>query len=185
MHKTRYLILIALIIAVIVSYFVVKQKRANDLFQERTKLANKLAESGVINAQDFVKWEFITDGVVKTGAISDNDLDWMLSIMHNPQTATNDPQIVHGDVLGTLMHLKQMTEEQRNKIYVAALPLLSSGKKLDKLYAARMMRKLGDKRAIPYLEPLLKDPDPDVQRLAHRALKDLSSSNINLPPSQF
>lgn len=175
MRKWWSVALLILVIAAVGvgSYFVVGQKPKNDLFQHRVKLSQELEASGVMNAQDFVRWQYITDDVVKTGTISDSDLNWMLRIMRNPQTAMNDPQIVHGDVLGTLTHLRQIPAAQEEKIYSATLPLLSSDKKLDKLYAAKMMRKLNDKRAVPYLKPLLNDPDPDVQLLAHRALEKL------------
>lgn len=173
MRKRWPVLLITLIIAIgVISYFVVKQKQANSLLQERILLSNKVVDSGVMNAQDFVKWEYITDDVVKTGEISDSNLDWVLHIMHNPQTATNDPQLVHGNVLGTLTHLKHIPKSQEEKIYTAALPLLSSDKKLDKLYSAKTLAKLQDKRAIPYLKPLLKDPDSDIQLQTRRVLKN-------------
>ena len=175
MRKRWPVFLITLIIAIgVTCYFVMKRDQANDLLQHRISLSNKVASSGVMNAQDFVKWEYLTDNVVKTGTISDGDLGWMLQIMRNPQTATNDPQLVHGNVLGTLTHLKRIPKSQEEKIYTAALPLLSSAKKLDKLYSEKILAKLQDKRAIPYLKPLLKDPDPDVQLQTRRALKKLS-----------
>lgn len=175
MRKRWPVLLMTLIIAIgVTSYFVIKQHQANSLLQHRIQLSNKLADSGVMNAQDFVKWEYITDAVVKTGKISESDLDWMLHIMHNPQTATNDPQLVHGNVLGTLTHLRYIPKSQEEKIYAVAPPLLSSDKKLDKLYSAKILASLHDKRAIPYLKPLLRDPDPDVQLQTRRVLKKLN-----------
>ena len=150
-----------------------QQSGSESLLQHRVQLAKKLEASGIMNAQDFVKWEDITANVVKSGIISNDDLNWMLALMQKPQSPTNDPQLVHGDVLGTLTHLKQIPEAQKEKIYNAALPLLSSDKKMDKMYAAKILRKLNDKKAIPYIKPLLSDPDPDVQQQARRVLKDL------------
>lgn len=178
-QKRWPILLVILITAIgITSYFVVKRNQASDLLQHRTELSSKLASAGVMDAPDFVKWQYLTDNVVRTGTISDGDLDWMLHIMDNPQTATNDPQIVHGNVLGTLTHLKQIPKSQEDKIYNAAIPLLSSDKKLDKLYSAKILGKLQDKRAIPHLKPLLKDSDPDVQLLTRRALKKLGYSAL-------
>ena len=150
-----------------------QQSGSESLLQHRVQLAKKLEASGVMNSQDFLKWEDITNNVVKTGIISNDDLNWMLTLMQKPQSPTNDPQLVHGDVLGTLTHLKQIPEAQKEKIYNAALPLLSSDKKMDKMYAAKILRKLNDKKAVPYIKPLLSDPDPDVQQQARRVLKDL------------
>lgn len=175
MQKRWPVLLTTLIIAIgVTSYLVVKRDQATDLLQHRINLSNELASAGVMSAPDFVHWQYLTDAVVKTGTISDSDLDWMLHIMDNPQTATNDPQIVHGDVLGTLTHLNQIPKSQEEKIYTAAFPLLSSDKKLDKLYSEKIFAKLQDKRVIPYLKPLLKDPDPDVQLQTRRVLEKLS-----------
>ncbi len=143
--------------------------------QNTRHLGNKLQEQGIETQSDYIRFKQIETQIKQTKSISDSDLEWMLALMKKPST---HPEIVVPDVLAVIDLLKIMTPSQKQSIFDAAVPLLTSNSSTDTYHfipqtAANVLGHLGDAKAIPYLQPLLNNPDPDVRERARHALDKL------------
>ncbi len=186
-HRKRRLLAVPL--AVLVTVVIVggclrlyQQHQYNvELMQNEMRTAISYQQNHYMPAKSYMENMRIEQGIQATGSISDTDLSTMLAMMDTSQST--DPALVHSRVLYTLHFLKTIPAHQSQKIYDATVPLLSGNPKqvatLDKTAAAIMMGTLKDKRAIPYLLPLLGDQDFNVRRDAQNALKAIGYSKAS------
>ena len=103
--------------------------------------------------------------------LSDGELDWALGLLKNPDT--KQPGLLHYAVMSMIMLPHNTTAAQSGKIRAAVLPLLTSPIGLDRNGAVEVLGSLKDKRSIPSMLPLLKDPNPDIREHTREALKQL------------
>ncbi len=132
---------------------------------------------------DGAKFRQITRGVINTHAISDDDLDWLLAILETPVTQYDDgsasstarPIMAKMVTLGTLRLVKESTPQQQDKVFVALAPLLFGSDDINKAEADRALVAFKVTKAIPDIQPQLKDPNAGVRRVAKAALKALKA----------
>lgn len=65
--------------------------------------------------------------------------------------------------LSPLVQARQFTPLQQNKILAAVTPLLASSTRMDKYTAFHVLGHLNS-QAIPYIEPLTRDADPETRQ---------------------
>lgn len=183
MQKRIIWCLVALNILAVAIYganrFLIHQKRAAAQKAGDTATATAEEAAGITSKQDYLQRLQIYDTSQKTGNIADNELNWCLGLMNkgpikNHKGAKAELNV---EIVATLVYVKRFTPSQKEKIYQATLPMFTNtdetGDGLEKIYACRMMKKMKDKRAVPYLLPLLNDPRPDICLMAQRTLTSL------------
>ncbi len=129
-----------------------------------------------------MRYQQITHGVIRTHAISDADLDWMLMMLVKPVDQTNatslDLKVREMGVkmidLGTLRLVRKTTPQQQDKVFKAMLPFLYGSDSINKSGADSTLAAFGVTRAIPYIQPHLQDSNSNVRRDAGLALRDLN-----------
>lgn len=145
-------------------------------------MGREFAEAHIMDSDDTTRYQQISRGVAKTHAISDEDLDWMLSLMNKPaDSAGTQQEEAFGTtqrkflVLGTLELVKKSSSPQQTKAFAALLPILSGTDTLNKGEADSVVVAFNLTKAIPYLQEQLKDPSESVRRKAKAALKELGT----------
>jgi HEAT repeat protein len=141
--------------------------------------AENFAKMGIMSKNDYLRLAQLQDKANAQGRLSDQEIAWAAALMKAPSQA---PPLAHLPILALFASLKQITPKQEETIFQATLPSLASndmGK--DDLYmeanaALDLMEKLKDHRAIPYLLPLLKNPNAKVRAKAKRVLAELGYS---------
>ena len=150
---------------------------------ETARMAGALQDEGVMPTVDYVHLTDIGDKIDAFGEVSDEDLRWMLNAMRAPLHHDNqDAALLHMEVLVRLRRARRLTPAQRTRIYDAMFPLLSSSGKsgLDRCQAAKTLGMLGDKRAIPHLTPLLRDPPYCLIKKSNFGVLVASFKNLTL-----
>ena len=107
---------------------------------DKEKIATSFQQQGIITRDDYFYLDRVWTATNQGRPLSDEDLKWLLLLMHKP--STNLP-IVNSMVMGLFLDLKvKPAEEQRHQILTQIRPLLSSKSELDRKYAARVVKKL-------------------------------------------
>lgn len=144
---------------------------------ERAARMTELASG--ISHDDYSRMSDIGHSILKTGRISDVDLDWCLTSVKSSMASSNAfAYLTRSSVFMKLSGLKHVSPMQRQKIYDTTILLFNTHNDsekygLDKEMASMMVAKLNDKRGIPYLLPLLNDPRPHVRGIAQSTLTSL------------
>lgn len=140
------------------------------------QLAQFTQQTGEMTAQESLRSEALDLSVTKTGRISDADLDWVLHLAQTPGTGSLIyTQLRHSDSLIALKKLRFFEPGQKEKIYSVASPLLSSGNVNEKAGAMAAIRAIKDKRAVPAVTALLKDPSSVIREQAQNTLTVINS----------
>jgi hypothetical protein len=174
MLKRILLCLVLLNVIVLIGYGIVSY--SNSRAEERArkaeiaKVGKGIEKENIMSKQEYVSIQEKIEASIKSGTISDTDLDWAIALMHNRPN-----RFAHSIVMNLFLKLKQIPSTQRDRIYNATIECLNSKDKDDKyklnqLYASNVLKSLKDKRAIPQLLPLLSDPQPKVKLRAQEAL---------------
>ena len=178
MKKTVLLAFLALNLACIALYFVVSyfSRGSNEEAQSAVMAASIAQRDGGMTAGDYLKVDDVVKQASLQGSLSDRDLDWLLSRMEHPLHSDRWALFVaRTDIMAGLRDVPQYTPSQADRVFAACLPLLSQVPEYpaERNGASRLLKKLGDKRAVPALRPLLSDPDPHVRQQAGEALTAL------------
>ena len=148
---------------------------------DEEKYAATYEDAGVVSKADYIKIDEIGARVKVGHSISDADFDWLLELFYKPPFK-DEPWAAPNKHVWTLAPMldAKLTPAQKEKLYKAALSLLSSTDKtadhLDKVYGCNAMKKLRDKRAVSAILPLLSDPRPIVKQRAQQALDAINAS---------
>lgn len=138
----------------------------------------QMAESdqagGVLPTADVIHIFEIQSRVAKSETISDDDLNWLVNKLKANDLSGERKELARVRILEPIKAIKNFTPTQKNEIYEAVLPMLGNdaafADPLDKTQASTIMRLIDDKRAIPYLTPLLTNSDEQVRLHAQHAL---------------
>ena len=87
---------------------------------------------GLMDAE-YVRVRSLSAGILKTGAVTDSDLGWLLTLLKDKPDA-----IVHAKVLAILSELKTVPAQQQALISAALPPLLQSENVLESQPAQRV-----------------------------------------------
>ncbi len=153
-----------LLVLAISLYFPLRAWKDNhELKANQLQIARNDERMHIIAAKDELKIEGIISKIQKTGGVSDSDLGWLLDSLKKNNGAGQSQEIARVTILNPLEQLKTIPSLQEEQIYQAVIPMLGSdpayNDTLDKIRASAVMRVLKDRRAIPYLLPLLNAPD--------------------------
>ena len=177
----RIFVVLALNIAASAAYCSVKDQDGQGQSQKHkaiiAQVARANAQAHITPYNDTIKLHQIQDNVYASGVISDADLDFVLNLIKHPE----DTRTAYlGDVscLVALYSLKNPSPSQQDRILQTVIPLMTTDMPndeygLDKAFSAHLVGIIRDKKAIPYLIPLLRDPRSGVQRRAQGALTAL------------
>lgn len=144
-----------------------------ELLRNQQYIAHQDERMGIMRVSDKLKIDEIVAEVQKTGSISDGDLNWTLAMLGKNNSSGQPQEIARASILAPLEALKSIPSSQKDRIYQAAVPMLGNNpaynNELDKIRASAVMGTLRDKRAIPYLVPLLdaKEIDQNGQLNLH------------------
>lgn len=127
---------------------------------------------GFATHPDWERLGRIETGVGRTGRLSDGDLAWLTRLMAAappvPNAANED--IRRDYVMRVFREVRSPPPAQEEAMYRAVLPLLSSASFRQRAVAARVMGSLGDRRSVPALRLLQRDPNAAVRGAAGRSL---------------
>jgi len=141
-------------------------------------LAGEMARMHIVSMEDGLRLQTISRGVAQSHTITDDDLDWMLMLLKS--ASQTDGQTVGRTAkpielkmldLGTLQLVKETTPQQQDKVFSALLPLLYGNDTINKGEADLTLAAFKVTKAIPYIQPQLKDPNRGVRRDAASAMK--------------
>jgi hypothetical protein len=180
MKKRKPILLLAVINVVVfsgISYYVMTRNRVSP---ERRQVAEQWESFKIMPAEEYLKIAAINDSIRSTHSISDSDLDWCLEEMRRASGSSNlvTTSLRKFQITDEWRHLVNTTPEQREKIFqMACQHLPHAGSRYlttsDKLISLELAVISRDKRAAPFIMPLLQDHDPDICRIARRNLTRL------------
>lgn len=185
--KKAYLYIIAiLIVANIVAVFMWRSFHAgrpsNPRIDPRKQaVAMSYQKYGVMSEDTYYRIEDLNQQVAKSGKISDNDVNWLTSLLSQK---SKFPGLVESKVFAVFLSLTSLPPEQENAIYTATIPIVQKPDPADpdnlgKRFAVTMLGKLRDKRGIPDLVPLLQSPDPAIRQRAAKALASMGYTHVS------
>lgn len=146
--------------------------------------ASIMVKVSQMNMADATKLMDISTDLENGSRISDADLNWCLVQLKgnqaSPQLAISrrqDVDIVLSQTVGVL------TPSQKENLFQAltaqmAMDNPSEEIGIDILWPARLLSSLGDKRAIPILEPHTNDPRPRVHSIVQQAIAGLEGKAV-------
>ena len=130
-----------------------------ELYANEQRMAQSDEKGGIMLASNDLKIDRIVATVQRTGGIPETDLTWLLDFLNKNNGPGQKQEIARVSILSPLEELKNIPPSQKERIYQSVIPLLgddaSYNDELDKIRASTVMGVLRDKRAIPYLVPLL------------------------------
>lgn len=181
MMKTRrpiwFLMLgVGLIIVTVVALAVLHNLQTANSKQARYQwMAHHQEAEGILPATEHMHIFAIRDKVTASHSISDEDLNWVLDKLKTNSAPGKLQALARADLLEPISGLEgaSVPSSQKDRIFKAVVPMLSndpSFDELDKTRASNVMRSINDKRAIPYLVPLLSNSDEQVREHAQHAL---------------
>lgn len=184
-NNSKILLMCALVFTVACTFAIVdySRKSANAIAEVRRarlvkrshrNAANNLVHMKMMSSDEAVKFQDITTEVTQTHAISDDDLDWMLTLINKPESTPGYSTQMHYLVLGTLEYIKTTTPQQQDKVFSVLLPLLTGSESLDKTSADLTLVAFNVTKAVPYIQVQLHDPNPSVVAGAKNALSKLA-----------
>lgn len=139
-------------------------------------MAHHQEAEGILPATEQMHIFAIRDKVTASHSISDEDLNWVLDKLKANSAPGKLQALARADLLEPISALEgaSVPASQKDRIFKAVVPMLSKDPPfdglLDKTRASNVMRSINDKRAIPYLVPLLSSPDEQVREHAQHAL---------------
>jgi hypothetical protein len=139
------------------------------------QIAKVEEKAGVMPVGDYVRMREIEATDSKTGVVSDADFDFLEAILDNhARTDAQTEQYVDSIMLHDI---PSMSAARRTRVFHSAIPWLSRqsvpGDAFARYDAALLLVKLGNPQAVPYLIPLLHDPNPKLRAAAPKILAKL------------
>jgi hypothetical protein len=128
---------LALVMAVLASFAMQQYLQQPAPDEETPTVGADWQQRGLLSEQEYVRVRGLGQVVVRTGTLSDHNLDWLLDTMQRSSSS-----IVHARVLGVLLALRNPPAAQKARIKTAITPLLQSRDPLDRRYAYRLQNKL-------------------------------------------
>lgn len=184
-HRLKYLLMIGVgfLVAVSITFIVVRHHNSRNVVQDTVagfpvlslqERAHRDEVGHILPAADVLHTFDIQDKSFKTHTITDEDLSWLLAGLKANSLPGDRKELARVRLLDPLHPLINIPPAQREKIFEAVLPMLGAdpafADPLDKSQASNIMRLLNDKRAVPYLMPLLTYPNEQVREHAQDAL---------------
>jgi hypothetical protein len=136
---------------------------------------------GNMSKEDYANAMAVHNRIVDSaGKISDQDLAFLIQLIHKP---TQWPGISNFTVLSVLDMVKETTPSQKKTILAEVEPLTTFPEGPHDIgntrrMAAAVLGQMKDRQVIPYLLPLLKDKYPYVRSEATKALKKLGYEDV-------
>lgn len=162
-------ILLALVILNIVGFTIYSIVR-NNRSQSGTKatletkaVATKWERMGVMPQSDMIRLRTIRDSVSRSGAISDDDFNYLVQKIQDPCSKSTSPGYVHFSAGVPFTCIMKYAPGQKERIMQACLPLIKSKNQLDQRIGLDVAAYQRDNRAIPYALPLLQSPYEKVR----------------------
>jgi hypothetical protein len=90
----------------------------------------------MLSQDSYVRLRHLTDSAIQTGRMSDQDLDWSLSLMRGASS------VPRARILGMLSVLRIVPDTQKARIASAISPFVAAHDELDRRYAARVQKML-------------------------------------------
>ncbi len=155
-----------------------KQRRAER--KQMEQIVNTRVERGVAR-EDATRILELSKQFESAEGISNADLDWCLAQLKPSQLPPRDAASFRMEVGNVLNEaIPQMSAEQKERLFRAmadeiALDDPQDEIGMDTVGPSGNMARLKDKRAIPILRPLLRDPRSAVRRRINQTLAELES----------
>lgn len=134
-------------------------------------------KAGVMTVRDYEKLVSINKEITKSRAISDQNLDWMVTLLQARPIKDNQSNRVGKAITVTLYMsgLKTLSETQKQKLFPALSPFLTGPTTQEnhalRLMAIRTLSRANVTLARPQIMKLADDSDEDVSREAKSALE--------------
>jgi hypothetical protein len=149
-------------------------------------MAGVYSSQGVMTVQSYQRLAAIQTTIYRTGKITPADLQWALTLLHSkPVLDGEDNELtLHRTVFLYLSGLKPLPQPEENELFTAVLPYVSDTNPYVRKMAVATLAETGDLRALPYLQKMQRDPDPQVQQYADEAIKSLQKHATQNSASQ-
>lgn len=180
--------LLALIVLLSGGLFFVHYQNSHNLSTSQVKkqshqqIAEKqndqqIEEAGIMTVADHNRLTSIHDNVEKTGSISNDDFNWVITLLQSKPLKDTDfsRAMKPSSVMLYMGHLEKLSPAQKQKLYNALLPYLSNGSSPLKQMAMRILGDAKVSSAKPVLTQLLHDNSAGVREGAKRALQKIDS----------
>lgn len=145
-------------------------------------IGHEYQNEGVMSESDYQRLREMEKVVGQRGHMTDAEFDWLQGLMQRPlQKKPYASALAHARPMAIMLDAK-LSPGQQAKLFNIALPLLRShdpdADDLDKIFGCNAMIKLRNKRAVPYILPLLNDDRPKVLAKAKKALSVLGYKTL-------
>lgn len=180
MTKTSKLLasVLATLLVILVAGLLIRNHQISALHTSPAdEYATATAQDGQMTKEEALNLERIEIVAEKQGLITEPDLAWALNLLKTPTGSRNPfaPALRRSSVTIVLRNVKNLSPDQKDRVYQAVTPLLSSSDDLDRLGAVSVMGNIKDKRALPALTHLLQDPDPKMRSFVRYTIKVINS----------
>ncbi len=131
-----------------------------------------------MSVQTYQRLTGIQTTIERTGKITNTDLQWSLALLHSQpvvESADNEDSL-HRAVFLYLSGLKPLPKQEENELFAAVLPYASDKNPTVRGMAAATLAETDGRRALPDLQKMLSDPDPQVQQNAARSIKNIQKA---------
>ena len=174
MAKKILIAFLTLNIIAAILYFATTWNQRDGQQEVYAHVAANVESAGAMKASSFLRLAAIDNTVIAKGMITDSDLDEVISIMDHPLNNTDSAKsISQQEGLPVLHDVPHYTPAQSARVYRYVKPLLKSPSFGVRANAAEVFGRLGDKRIVPELIPLLHDAHAPVVKWARASLDEL------------
>jgi hypothetical protein len=187
LFKKRLLIglLVANVLALIVWRGMVYRNEVMARAAERKTLLINIAEYtrlGVFHGTQGERMVDLLQSTKQSHQISDADLDWLLALMKGSESDASHVGLRTDLATDILAQIKQPTATQKEKIFQTTVWQIQQpdpkGIYLAQVSAMSEFRRLGDKRAFPYIEPFLNHKNPTMRLRAINILRRMGYTKL-------
>jgi hypothetical protein len=184
-------IIVALVLATLIlilapfvtGYCARAQQSSGEPSPGQLSIARQMEAGGIMSEKDFLRIDEIDIRAFNGRSVSSSDISWAVHLLAARPTVDNafNRHSRITELTGRVLYLpvKRFTYSERSIILDVFIPRLSDPIDEYRLGAVISLQHLNDKRAIPYVRPLLKDRSADVRAAAARAIQALVG---NRPP---
>ena len=164
--RFRALIVILIVLNIAALLYSRSTRRRAAIQKQQTvdlnSIADTVVKNGAMNRDEYFHLQEIDQRALSNGRLSDEDVDWCLTLMSlrgNADTALGT--YVRGHVEQALRRQVAYTKSQKDKLFhqvvEPAFALRDASAEYDRISVAKLVRVTKDKRAVPYLLPMLND----------------------------
>ena len=145
--------------------------------EDLNSMAATWTKNGVYLSKDQgIRLAKLGDEAVSKGALSPSDVDFLISTISDPQTGSSSPGYIHYQAAYNLSRVKAFTQDQKDRILKACLPLFDSKQPLDQRCALAGAKAAHSNAAVKDALAMLNSDNENNRKSAQKYLDEFGST---------